>query len=449
MVMKVKKIIFCVSLALPIVANAESLSLLQAYHKAQAFDATIRAAQAENNAQKEEVNKAFAAFLPQARISANESRSRTESETPGPLGGTRALSQTYNSYNYSFSVRQSIFNKANFAEYNQSKAVVQRSNAVLESEELGMKSRVVGAYLDLLLASDNVFYSNSQNASVEMQLAQAEKRLKLGQGTITEVSEAEANLQTVRAQTLEWTNNLEFTKRALENITGIYTDIYFTLDASKLPLMLPEPANVDQWITTAMEKNADIRASLNDYLATTEEIKKNQSGHYPTLDLVASRTQTQSDNVFTIGSQFDTDSIGLQLNVPIYTGGYVSAAVRQAVSKAERAKEKLSEKQRQVTADVRKYFNEIVNGVARIEAYQQSVKSNEVALTGTKKGFKSGIRTNVEVLNAQEKLFSAKRELAKERYRLIYNRVSLKQVTGLLTETDIVEVNNMLAFQIE
>lgn len=102
-----------------------------------------------------------------------------------------------------------------------------------------------------------------------------------------------------------------------------------------------------------------------------------------------------------------------------------------------------------MTADVRKYFNEIVNGVARIEAYQQSVKSNEVALTGTKKGFESGIRTNVEVLNAQEKLFSAKRELAKERYRLIYNRISLKQVTGLLTETDIVEVNNMLAFQIE
>ena len=105
--------------------------------------------------------------------------------------------------------------------------MVQRSNALLESEELGMKSRVVGAYLDLLLASDNVFYSNSQNASVEMQLAQAERRLNLGQGTITEVSEAEANLQTVRAQTLEWTNNLEFTKRALENITGIYTDIYF------------------------------------------------------------------------------------------------------------------------------------------------------------------------------------------------------------------------------
>ncbi len=423
-------------------AQAQSLSLLDAYHKAQVYDAALRGARAENNAQKEEVNKAFAAFLPQARISANESRASTDGVTPGGQ-----FSRSYGSYNYSYSVRQSIYNKASFAEYNQSKALVERSNAMLESAQFNMTSRVVAAYLDLLLAADNVRYSELQKASVEMQLAQAERRLKTGQGTVTEVSEAQANLETVRAQALEWTNNLEYTKRALENITGVYAENYFSLNANKLSLSMPQPFSVDEWITIAMEKNADIRASQNDYLAINEEVEKNKSGHYPTLDLVASKTRTQSDNNFTIGSKFETDSIGLQLNVPIYLGGYVSAAVRQAVSKSEQAREKLSETQRQVTADIRQYFNEIVNGIARVEAHELSVKSNEVALIGTQKGYESGIRTNVEVLNAQEKLFSAKRELAKERYRLIYNRINLKQVAGLLTESDISAIDNMLAYQ--
>lgn len=194
-----------------------------------------------------------------------------------------------------------------------------------------------------------------------------------------------------------------------------------------------------------MEKNADIVAAQNEYLAVKQEVEKNSAGHYPTLDLVAARTHTESDNNFTIGQQYDTDSIGLQLNVPLYTGGYVSSSVRQAVARVEQASEKLSEKQRAVSADVRKYYNEITNGIARIEAQSQSVASYETALVGTQKGYESGLRSNVDVLTAQEKLYSAKRDLARERYKLIYSRIQLKQMAGMLTEADIAEVNGWLA----
>jgi TolC family type I secretion outer membrane protein len=307
-----------------------------------------------------------------------------------------------------------------------------------------MASRVTGAYLDLLLSEDNVRYSKSQKTSAQSQLEQAKKRYKAGIGTITEVSEANANLETVIAQELEWVSGVEFAKRALENITGVYTDTATSLDPSKLQLTVPLPSNVEAWISTAMEKNADIMAAQNEYLVVTQEVEKNNSGHYPTLDLVASRTHTQSDNNFTIGQQYDTDSIGLQLNVPLYTGGYVSSSVRQAVARVEQASEKLSEKQRSVNADVRKYFNEITNGIARIEAQSQSVASYETALVGTQKGYESGMRSNVDVLTAQEKLYSAKRDLARERYKLIYSRIQLKQVAGMLTESDIAEVNGWL-----
>ncbi len=447
--MKIKHLVFSLAMAFPLLAEAQSLSLMQAFQKAQQYDATLRAAVADNKAQKEEINKSFAAFLPQVRVGMYEGRGITDSEVPGALGSTSKRHSNYDSRNYSVSMRQSIFNKANFAEYKQAKADVAKSNAMLESAQFNMASRVTGAYLDLLLSEENVRYSKAQKSSAQSQLEQAKKRYKAGVGTITEVSEANANLESVVALELEWANGVEYAKRALENITGVYADALLSLDPSKLQLAVPQPSNVDAWINTAIEKNADIVAAQNEYLVVTQEVEKNNSGHYPTLDLVAARTHTQSDNNYTIGSQYDTDSIGLQLNVPLYTGGYVSSTVRQAVARVEQASEKLSEKQRAVSADVRKYFNEITNGVARIEAQNQSVTSYEIALVGTQKGYESGLRSNVDVLTAQEKLYSAKRDLARERYKLIYSRIQLKQVAGMLVEGDIAEVNGWLATPIE
>lgn len=447
--MKIKHLVLSIAMAFPLLAEAQSLSLLQAFQKAQQYDATLRAAVADNKAQKEEINKSFAAFLPQVRVGVYEGRGITDSEVPGALGSTSKRHSSYDSRNYSVSLRQSIFNKANFAEYKQAKADVAKSNAMLDSAQFNMASRVTGAYLDLLLSEENVRYSKAQKSSTQSQLEQAKKRYKAGFGTITEVSEANANLESVIAQELEWANGVEYAKRTLENVTGVYADALLSLDPSKLQLAVPQPSNVDSWISTAMEKNADIIAAHNEYLVVTQEVEKNNSGHYPTLDLVAARTHTESDNNYTIGSQYDTDSIGLQLNVPLYTGGYVSSTVRQAVARVEQASEKLSEKQRTVSTDVRKYFNEIINGIARIEAQSQSVASYETALVGTQKGYESGLRSNVDVLTAQEKLYSAKRDLARERYKLIYSRIQLKQVAGLLTEGDIAEVNGWLAAPLE
>lgn len=447
--MKIKHLFISVAIAFPLLAEAQSLSLLQAFQKAQQYDATLRAAVADNKAHKEEINKSFAAFLPQVRVGMYEGRSISDSEVPGRLGTTSKQHTSYDSRNYSLSMRQSIFNKANFAEYKLAKADVAKSNAMLDSAQFNMASRLTAAYLELLLSKENVRYSKAQKSNAQSQLEQAKKRFKAGFGTITEVSEANANLETVIAQELEWSNGVEYAKRALENVTGVYADALLSLDPSKLLLVLPQPSNVETWIANAMEKNADILAAQNEYLMVTQEVEKNNSGHYPTLDLVAARTHSQSDNNYTIGSQYDTDSIGLQLNVPLYTGGYVSSTVRQAVARVEQASEKLSEKQRAVSADVRKYYNEIINGIARIEAQSQSVGFYETALVGTQKGYESGLRSNVDVLTAQEKLYSAKRDLARERYKLIYSRIQLKQAAGMLTEADIAEVNGWFTASIE
>ncbi len=433
-----------VALCWPLYSQAEPVSLKQAFDRAKAYDATLKAAQANDQAQKEEINKSFSAFLPQARLTAYEGRGVTDAETPGLFGDTSKRHTVYDSRNYNLSIRQSIFNGANFAEYAQSKAEVARSGASLEKEQLGLMGRLTGAYLEVLLAAENIQYSDAQKKAAEQQFVQAEKRFKAGIGTLTEINEAKANLETVIAQRLEWVNNLEYAKRTLETICGQYIQQFFTLDPNKLTLRNPEPAVVDDWIALSLKKNPDILAAMFDVNAAQEEINKNNSGHLPTLDLVASRSKTESDNNFTIGSKFETDTVGLQLNIPIFNGGYVSASVRQAQSKLLAAQEKLAEKQRLVANEVRKYFNEIVNGNARVEAQMQAVKSNEVAVIGTQKGYEAGMRSNVEVLNAQDKLFSAIRDLAKERYKLLYSQVMLKQSSGTLVENDLNDISQML-----
>lgn len=442
-----KKHPIAISLAFMLFAQygeAAPSTLLQVYEKAKVYDATVKAAKADNQAAQEEINKSFSAFLPQARVTAYEGRGVTDSETPGAFGTTSKRHSVYDSKNYNFSIRQSLYNGANFANYAQSKAEAAKSDATLAKEQLGLMGRVSGAYFDVLLAAENVQYSESQKKAASQQLTQAEKRFKAGIGTVTEINESKANLQTVVAQELEWLNGLEYAKRTLETISGIYLDQFFVLDPVKLTLDSPEPNKVEDWVDMGMKKNPEIMASMHDIEAAQEEISKNTAGHLPTLDLVASRSKTESDNNFTIGSKYETDSIGLQLNVPIYNGGYVSATVRQAQAKLEFSQEKLVDKQRIVANDIRKYFNEIVNGIARVDAQLEAVKSNEVAVIGTKKGFEAGMRSNVEVLNAQEKLFSAKRDLARERYKLLYNRVMLRLTAGVLTESDLGSMSALL-----
>lgn len=430
----------------PALANAESpTTLIDIYRQAQQYDATLRAAKSNNAAQQEGIDMAKASFLPQARISAYKGRASTDREPTSGPGASQHF--VYDSENYSLSIRQSIFNKANFASYDQAKAVAAKSNAVLANEHLGLISRVAGNYLNLLLYVDNLHYTETQKVSVESQLAQAKKRFKVGYGTITEISEAEANLQQVIAKQLEWSNGIESAKRELETMTGVYPENYFTLDPAKLPLTELEPSRVEDWIAFANDKNPEILAAAKDIEVARQEIEKNTSGHYPTLDLVASRAHTESDAANTIGSKYDTNSIGLQLNVPIYSGGYVTAAVRQAVAKQDEAEERLSEKKRAVSADVRKYYNEVVNGIARIRALEASVSSYESALIGTQKGFSAGVRSNVDVLNAQEKLYAAKRDLSKERYSLIFNRIQLKQSAGVLSEADVQEYSDWLSMR--
>ena len=400
---------------------------------------------ANNLAEQEETGKALAGFFPQARLTAFQGQGKTDSVSPGTGSTSIKRHSDYDSYNYNFTVRQSLFNKANIADYRGSKAQIAKSDALFEKEKINLITRVSGAYLDILLAKENIEYSRSQIESVSSQLRQAEKRYELGVGTVTEISESKANLETATARSLEWANAHELARRELENYIGNFEGQPLKLDPKKINTNSILSKKIDDWIVVGLEKNPEVIAAKHELEILNQEVEKNLAGHYPTLDLIASRAITESDTNFTIGSNYRTNMLGLQLNVPIFSGGYVNSSVNQSRLKLEEAEEKLKEKQRSVGNDIRKYFNEVNNNVARIKAFEEALKSNEIALTGTQKGYEASIRSNVDVLNAAEKFVSSKRDLAKERYQLIFNILQLKLNVGSLNATDIQEVSGWLS----
>jgi len=420
---------------------AETENLFSVYTHALEYDASLGAARESYLGQKEEIDKAKSSFLPSLRVGAAVGRNATNSKS---LVTDQEKDYFYNTQNYSVILKQSLFNMSSFATYSQSKAKAAKGKALFAKEQSALAARTVEAYVNVLFAEDSIDYSRAQVAAAKEQFQQAKSRFSSGYGTITEINEAKAHYDMALAQELTNKNNLENSRRQLETITGIYPDKLARLVPEKLVLAMPSPDNLDAWLQYADEQNADIEAARQEARIAKKQIDRQRSVRYPTLDLVASRTFSESDNNYSIGNQYDTYAVSLQMNLPLYTGGYISSSVRQASAQFREAAELLNKQERTISSNIRKYFNSILSGIAQVRAYEQAVKSSEIALTGTQKGYAAGLRSNVDVLNAQEKLYESRRELSRARYQYIMNRIMLKDAAGMLTSADIEEVNGWL-----
>ena len=423
---------------------AEPINLLSAYQKAVEYDAQIRVAKADHLVSKEEIARARAEFRPRVNMSSLQGRNETKSIVPTQYGPYQQ-DQYYKARTYDLSIRQPLFNLSSYADYNQAKAVVAKSDALLQKEEFGLILRITEAYCNALYSEDNLEFSHAHIKATLEQLQQTKRRYEKGFGTITEINEAQAEYEIALAEGVDIVNGLDFTRRELGRMTGVYSEELSKLVPEKMVLAIPEPAHVDSWIELAHADNHDVAAARQEILIAKREIDKQRATRYPTLDLVVDRNYSENGSNYTIDQTYGTNSISLQMNVPIYSGGYVSASVRQAQAKRLKAQEQLSWQERGVESDVRKYYNGVVTAIAQIKAYEQAVKSNGIAVTGTKKGFEAGQRSNVDVLNAQQKLFESNRNLSKARYQYILNLLQLKDSAGSLSASDVNEVNGWLS----
>lgn len=402
------------------------------YQLAVTNNADYRAALANTEAEREELTKARALFYPKVQLGLTKGRGNTDRTTQTTLGAVNS-ELDYSLENYNLSVKQPLFNRETMAIYGGAKSYVSAQESLLEQENAKLILKLVSVYLETLYAQDRVNVQQRKLDAVSQQLRQADQRYVHGSGTVVEVSEAQSNLDVAKVEHIQASNDLLSNQQSLQILTGASQGLSATLMVDGLRGLNASTQSLDQWLALARQHHPELAAAYQNVEVAKKDIEKKQAGHYPTLDLVGVRSYSQNDSNNTLGSRFDTTTIALQMNVPLFAGGYVNANVRQSASRLTASEESMTAKSREIEFNVRKYYQSLQAQQQSISAYQQAVQSASVALDGTQKGFMAGFKTNHEVLDAQQKLFTNQLSLTKAYYSLISDWVNLQFSSGLLT----------------
>ncbi len=425
-------------------APAWSLDLLQAYQAAMEEDASIRATRAATDARRERLPQARAQLLPNLSASASRNRNSLERTTPGFQDNPVTTNTRYGSSSEALTLRQPIFRKYQMADYRQAQAQVDDANAILERELQNVAVRVSGAYFEALLTAEQLALVLAQKTAYTTQLDAARKRLAAGAGTRTDIDEAQAALDLNLAQELEARQNVDFTRRQLQTLINRPIDHLAALDAQKMQLVQPAPNRVEDWIARAEASSPEIQSLKAQLEAARYEVDKAQAGHFPTLDAVAQWSRNDSDTVTSVNNRFTNKSIGLQLNIPIFAGGYVNSQVRQALAEQERAEQALEALRRDLGVRVYREFRGVTEGVLKVRALEQAVRSMEQVALSNLRSFEAGSRTLMDTLNAEQQKVSAQRDLAQARFVYLISRVRLQALAGGPKTEVIDQVNGWL-----
>jgi protease secretion system outer membrane protein len=432
-----------VVLAAVLAAPSWAIDLSQAYQAAFDRDSTIRAARATAESRRERLPQARAQLLP--NISAAATRFKNKLDSTTLISGREIPSQqSYNSSTESLTLRQPIFRKFQFDDYHQAQAIVEDANATLDKEVENLVVRVGGAYFEALLAEDQLMLIRAQKSAYMTQLDSARKRFSGGAGTRTDIDEAQARLDLTIAQELEANQAVDLARRQLEVLIDQPVGKLASLDQSKMKLVPPDPERIEDWTQRAEESSPEIRSLKAQREAAQYEVEKAKSGHYPTLDAIAQLSRNENDSINTINSRYTSKAIGVQLNVPLFAGGYVNSQVRQALADLERAEQVLEATRRDLGVRIHREYRGVTEGVLKVQALEQAVRSSQQAVISSRRSFEAGSRTLVDILNAEQQQASALRDLSQARYVYLVSRVRLMALSGGTPSVVLDEVNGWL-----
>jgi TolC family type I secretion outer membrane protein len=421
-----------------------SLDLSQAYQAALEQDATIRAARAAAEARRERLPQARAQLLPNISASVTRNKNDLDRTSPTPTGQSVTSEERYFSGSQALTLRQPIFRKYQIADYGQAQAQVEDANATLEKDLQNVAVRVSGAYFEALLTQEQLALVLAQKTAYTTQLDAARKRLNAGAGTRTDIDEAQAALDMNTAQELEARQNVDFTRRQLQALVNQPIGSLAGLDPQKLELRPPEPDRVEDWALRAEQSSPEIRSLKAQAEAARQEVEKAKAGHFPTLDAIAQWSRNQNDSITTLNTRYTNRSIGLQLVVPIFSGGFASSVIRQAVADQERVEQSLEALRRDLGVRVHREFRGITEGLLRVKALEQAVRSAEQVAVSSRRSYEAGSRTLVDTLNAEQQRVAALRDLAQARYLYLMSRVRLLALAGGPKSETIDEINAYL-----
>lgn len=420
--------------------NVVALDLIGVYALAETNDPIYRQSVYSTLATRESKPQARSQLLPNANFSAD---TFANDQTIGGGGPSTVSGNTsFNSHGYNISVAQPLFRWDRYLTLKQTDSIIQQAEAEQISVQQELIIRVAEAYFNILAAIDNIEFTRAETKSLGRQLEQATQRFEVGLTAITDVAEAQAGFDRATADDILAENLLDNAKENMRAITGEYIT-EFSILGEAMPLVAPEPNDIDQWSKTAESQNMVIIAAKHKVESARQSINIQKSGHLPTLDLVANRGN------FTTGGRFGDSTIrsidvGLELNIPLYQGGLISSNTKEARYLYDQSRQELEQAFRAAQRDTRKAYLGVISGISRVSALKQALVSTETALKATETGFEVGTRTAVDLVASERTTLDAKRNHARARYNYLLDSLRLKQAAGTLNQDDLMQISNWL-----
>ena len=441
--MKLK--LFFLATLLGATSVAHAADLLEIFRAAQVNDPVFSAARAAQRAGLEKLPQGRALLMPNINFSANSTYNDNTLQYNGtpPFPGVNP-GQRYNSHGYNVNLVQPLFRQQSWLTYTEAELQVVQSEAQFRVAEQDLILRVAQAYFDVLIAQDSVQLVETQKTAISEQLEQARRNFEIGNTTITDTHEAQARYDLTSAQEIAAQNNLEIKRQSLQQLIGVLPKELMSL-GGEFRLESPQPADIEKWAGDAQLRNPQLAIAQMAAEVAKKEVARNRGGHYPTVDLVANYANNIANaSSFGVGSDSTNKSLGVQLNIPLFQGGATNSKWREAEANHERAKQELENTRRTVANQARQAYLGVVSGIAQVRALQQALVSSESVLEASKLGQEVGVRTNLDVLNAQQQLYSTRRDLYQAEYNYLASQLRLKAAVGLLGEDELSKVNRAL-----
>lgn len=434
------------ALALFIAAGqAGAITLQQAYEAALKNDPTYRMSFYDKEASKENRIIGRSYLLPTVQASFSNSRNVADIDTVTqgvvngvPVTSTRSTYPHYISRSDVVQVRQPILSLDGIARYRQGKVQAAQGEAAYAASGDEVAVRVANAYMDALFAEDQLALSKVSREMYAEQMHVNNRLFEKGEGTKTDMLETQARLDLAEAQVVEAQDNVKAARETLAGIIGADPGPLQPLGSAFRPNI--HPGTFEEWEQTAREHNNELKAARLAAENARLDIQRNKAGHYPRVDFVAAYSKGDSESINTYGQNSTNRTLGVQVNIPIYQGGAISATVRQSAAAYERAQADIDARTSKVLVELRKAHSIVLSSVRKIEALEKAVASGQELMKATEQSIKGGVRINLDLLNAQQQLYTSQRDLAQARYGYLIGLLRLRAAAGTLDGDGVREV---------
>jgi len=388
----------------------------------------MRAATAAFEANDAVRNQSLLALLPSLTASGEAAKDNQNVLETG-VGNTGRF--RFNSSTYSLTLRQPLFRQDLFSRVGQTGAQVVQAQAELRAAQQAFTVRVAERYFEVLAAQDNLDFARANREAAERQLALTRARHNVGVGALTDLREVEASHDLTIAQEIDAESRVASADEALRELTGDYPANLRRLKP-EIPLLVPNPPIIDAWRQHAESENQKLLAMLGAAQVAEKEVSRQRAGHYPSLDFVGTKSDAKNGGRFGDSRIKDT-IVALELNVPLFASGQISAHVREAQERSNQARELAEQQRRAVVRQASDAYRAVTAGISRINALERSMASTETALQAVQAGYRAGTRTATDVIAAQRTHLKTRRDHAAERYAYVVNTLRLKEAAGMLS----------------